>query len=164
MNATPGDLAPVVPVVLVHRDPKVRQHCEDALRVHPDIRVLASLSSGREGLAAAQLSPGLVPGLVVFIEAAQVAVNGADELSELRAATQGGAVALLTAQQADDDLLALLIAGARGYLDPDAHAHWLPKATHALAAGEAWVPRRVVARLLDLLVAPHQAPARVASA
>lgn len=158
MKASPAGGPHPVPVVLVHQDAGVRRHCADVLSADPDIHLLASVSSC-EALAAAHLHRQVV----MFIEAAQVADGQAAVLPGLRAGTRGGAVALLTAQQAEDDLLSLLIGGARGYLDPVIQTHWLPKAARALAAGEAWVPRRMVARLLDMLV-PPQAEARVARA
>ncbi len=59
------------------------------------------------------------------------------------------AVVMLTVSRNDDDLFDSLRAGAAGYLLKDTSAERLPFALRDVAAGEAAIPRALVARLVD---------------
>ena len=59
------------------------------------------------------------------------------------------AVVMLTVSQADDDLFAALRAGACGYLLKDIDSDRLPHALRGVLAGEAALPRTLVARVVD---------------
>ncbi len=56
------------------------------------------------------------------------------------------------------DPLDLLAQGARGYLRPLDLAAFLAKAVRALHEGEAWVPRRMVSRVLERLARRSSSP------
>jgi two-component system, NarL family, nitrate/nitrite response regulator NarL len=60
----------------------------------------------------------------------------------------GTAVVMLTASTDDADLFAALKAGASGYLLKDMNAERLPNAVRGVLAGEAALPRTLVARVL----------------
>jgi DNA-binding NarL/FixJ family response regulator len=47
--------------------------------------------------------------------------------------------------------LAALSNGARGYLKEKAISSFLPKAVRQVEAGEAWVPRKMVGKIVDRL-------------
>lgn len=59
------------------------------------------------------------------------------------------AVVMLTVSKNDDDLFDALRAGALGYLLKDINPERLPHALRGVIAGEAAVPRSLVARLID---------------
>jgi DNA-binding NarL/FixJ family response regulator len=62
----------------------------------------------------------------------------------------------------DDDELVLraIVAGARGYLGPNAGPEVVRKAIEAVTSGSIWAPRRLLSRLIDrLLKVTHTAPA-----
>ena len=59
------------------------------------------------------------------------------------------AVVMLTVSRDDADLFAALRAGARGYLLKDIDPARLPMALEGVLAGEAALPRGLVARLID---------------
>ena len=59
------------------------------------------------------------------------------------------AVVMLTVSRADDDLFDALRAGASGYLLKDIDPARLPLALHGVLAGEAALPRRLVALLIE---------------
>lgn len=61
------------------------------------------------------------------------------------------AVVMLTVSRNDSDLFAALRAGAAGYLLKDTDPDRLPHALRGVMAGEAAVPRALVARVLDEL-------------
>jgi DNA-binding NarL/FixJ family response regulator len=59
------------------------------------------------------------------------------------------AIVMLTVSRDDEDLFAALRAGARGYLLKDIDPDRLPNALDGVLAGEAALPRGLVARLID---------------
>ncbi|HEX2110155.1 MAG TPA: response regulator transcription factor [Gaiellaceae bacterium] len=59
------------------------------------------------------------------------------------------AVVMLTVSRSDDDLFDALRAGASGYLLKDIDPVRLPRALEGVLAGEAALPRALVARLID---------------
>jgi DNA-binding NarL/FixJ family response regulator len=60
-------------------------------------------------------------------------------------------VILLTRRSAPARILSALGQGAQGYLDPRSLRVFLPKAVRAVDAGEAWVPRKMVAKIIECL-------------
>ena len=66
------------------------------------------------------------------------------------------AIVMLTASQEDEDLFEALQAGASGYLLKTTDPQTLPGALRAVLAGEAALPPRLVARVLDEFRAPKQ--------
>lgn len=94
---------------------------EAAVRLQPDIALLDIKMPG-DGIAAAR------------------------EISSACAAT---AVVMLTVSRDDADLFAALRAGARGYLLKDIDPERLPNALAGVIAGEAALPRGLVARVID---------------
>ncbi len=52
----------------------------------------------------------------------------------------------------DDEVLACLIAGAKGYQSLSQLDHYAVKMIKVIDAGEAWVTRKMVAKLLEVLV------------
>jgi DNA-binding NarL/FixJ family response regulator len=68
---------------------------------------------------------------------------------EIAQALPDCAVVMLTVSRNDGDLFDALRAGAAGYLLKDTDPSRLPNALHGVMAGEAAVPRELVARLID---------------
>ena len=68
---------------------------------------------------------------------------------EIAARVPGTAVVMLAASHDDDELFDALRAGAAGYLLKDIDADRLPVALKGVLKGEAALPRRLVARLVD---------------
>ena len=66
------------------------------------------------------------------------------------------AIVMLTASQEDEDLFEALQAGASGYLLKTTDPRSLPGALRAVLAGEAALPPKLVARVLDEFRAPKQ--------
>src|SRR4051812_29468732 len=93
-----------------------------ALEHAPDVCVLDVRMPGMGGIAAAAQIADRVPGT---------------------------AVVMLTVSDADEDVFAALAAGASGYLLKDTDPSRLPFALHGVLAGEAALPRQLMARVLD---------------
>lgn len=75
--------------------------------------------------------------------------GGIRAAAEISVALPDTAVVMLTISISDDDLLEALRAGARGYLLRDTDPERLPLALKGVLAGEAALPRNLVARLME---------------
>ena len=75
--------------------------------------------------------------------------NGIVAAKEIRSALPRCAIVMLTVSGNDDDLFAALRAGAQGYLLKDTDPARLPHALDGILAGEAALPRTLVARVLE---------------
>ncbi len=75
--------------------------------------------------------------------------NGIVAAKEIRSALPGCSIVMLTVSRNDDDLFAALRAGAQGYLLKDTDPGRLPHALDGILAGEAALPRTLVARVLE---------------
>lgn len=75
--------------------------------------------------------------------------HGIAAAREISAALPDAAVVMLTVSRDDSDLFAALRAGARGYLLKDIDPARLPMALEGVLAGEAALPRGLVARLIE---------------
>lgn len=152
----------MVDVGLVHQEAAVRRQLEALLGPHVGVRVRFSVDEAYDALGRL----GTRPVSVLFAQAAQVIGPGAGFVRLARERDPGCRVMLLTAGESDAELLELLRCGAMGFLDPRARPDLLAKAAHALHIGEAWVPRRYVASLIEWLGAqagavPATTPIRV---
>jgi DNA-binding NarL/FixJ family response regulator len=84
--------------------------------------------------------------------------SGVRAAREIAVRTPEVAVVMLTASRDDLDLFQALSAGARGYLLKDTDPDRLPIALEGVLAGEAALPRALVARLIDEFRARDLAP------
>jgi DNA-binding NarL/FixJ family response regulator len=75
--------------------------------------------------------------------------NGISAAREISTRVPETAVVVLTVSRNDDDVFDALRAGASGYLLKDMDAARLPVALKGVLKGEAALPRRLVARLVD---------------
>ena len=79
----------------------------------------------------------------------QMPGSGIAAAAEITKRFEGTAVVMLTVSRNEDDLFDALRAGADGYLLKDTDPNRLPEAIRGVLAGEAAIPRILVARLLD---------------
>jgi DNA-binding NarL/FixJ family response regulator len=77
--------------------------------------------------------------------------DGIRAAGEIAARLPETAVVMLTVSESDEDLFDALRAGARGYLLKDMDVGQLPVALRAMLRGEAAIPRRLAANLVDEL-------------
>jgi DNA-binding NarL/FixJ family response regulator len=76
-------------------------------------------------------------------------VSGIAAAARITAELPGTAVVMLTVSHDDADLFDAIRAGAAGYLLKDIDPERLPHALHGVVAGEAALPRTLVARLME---------------
>jgi DNA-binding NarL/FixJ family response regulator len=79
----------------------------------------------------------------------QMPGNGIAAAAQIAARLPDTAIVMLTVSDSDEDLFAALRAGAQGYLLKDIDPGRLPLALEGVLAGEAALPRALVARVLD---------------
>jgi DNA-binding NarL/FixJ family response regulator len=79
----------------------------------------------------------------------QMPGNGIAAAAQIAARLPETAIVMLTVSDSDEDLFAALRAGAQGYLLKDMDPERLPLALEGVLAGEAALPRALVARVLD---------------
>lgn len=92
------------------------------------------------------LSPGLI--LLNFAMRGSETAGYIDLLLSLSPATS---IVVVGDDLQDEEVLGCLLAGAKGYQNSRQLPIYIGKAVKAIAAGEAWVSRRMTARLLDAI-------------
>ncbi len=123
-----------------------RATCQRLLQREKKIKVVGEARCGLEAMtAAAKLKPRVLL-LDPSVEGESVSL-----VSTILEKSPKTRIILLSERASDADILDALSQGALGYLARPALPTYLTKAVRAVAAGEAWVPRRMVGRLIDQL-------------
>jgi DNA-binding NarL/FixJ family response regulator len=134
-------------VLIVDDDPLVRTLLSEIVNREKDIVILGCATDGLDAVAkAAELQPR-----VILMDLAMPRLDGLAALDRLTALAVPASVLIFT-QDADEDLVMQAVRrGAKGYMPKDAPVDRIPKAIRALAAGEAWVERRLTGRVFEEL-------------
>ena len=132
-----------VTVVLGDAESAMRAGVRRALEAG-GLRVLAEASSAEDVVAAAaELQP------TVCLLAVHLPGCGIAAAQRIKAARRDTKVVMLTGSDRDEDLFAAVRAGADGYLLKTTSAARLAMAVAGVVSGEAAIPRRLVARLVQ---------------
>lgn len=137
---------PQITVVIADSDTRRRGTCMRLLQGVRGITILATLGTVRETIETAVHQPH-----VLLLDLKMARANDAATLPLLRTKSPRTQIILLTGQASDAHVLAGIAQGARGYLDGKLLTRFLVKAVHAVAAGESWVSRAMVGKLIDQL-------------
>lgn len=130
-------------VLIAAGDPRMRSQTRQSLDGH-GFEVVAEAADAAGAVAmAATLRPD------VALLSPQMPGTGIRAATSISIAAPQTAVVMYTDSHRDEDLFAALQAGARGYLWHDTDPLRLPLALKGVLAGEAAVPRELVARLLE---------------
>ena len=147
-----------VRVVVADDHPLAREGIRRLLAVDTEIEVLGEAADGGAALAAVR---ALRPDVLIL----DLQMPEMDGVAVLRALHDlpppAPAVLVLTTYDQDEQLLAALRAGARGYVLKEAEGPELVRAVRALARGEVLLPSAVAARVLTHLTAPVAPPDEV---
>jgi two-component system nitrate/nitrite response regulator NarL len=133
-------------VLLIDDHALVRKGIEELLQSR-GVQVVASVSSGREGVARARE----LPCDVILLDIKMPGMTGIETLKELRAGGIRAPVVMLTMSREDADLGAALRAGAQGYLLKDIEPEELVPALEAVLQGDNVVAREMVGTLAQIL-------------
>jgi DNA-binding NarL/FixJ family response regulator len=110
--------------------------------------VCGEASDGESAVSAAET---LQPDAVV-LDILMPGLSGLEVLEKITAMAPDARVILLTASESDEDLLAGIKAGARGYIVKDAPFDDLARSIREVVEGGAVISTKMTAKLLDVLV------------
>src|SRR5947208_2347660 len=134
-----GESSRPIGVLIVDDDPLVRTLLSEIVNREGDITILGCATDGLDAVTkAVELRPN-----VILMDLAMPRLDGLAALARL-AELEVPANVLIFTQDADEDLVMQAVrSGAKGYIRKDAPVDRIPKAIRVLAAGEAWVERRL---------------------
>jgi DNA-binding NarL/FixJ family response regulator len=146
MRRARAEVSPITVMIAEPRGARVAS-CRSLLRRRRGIRVVGEAWRGAEVVAAATaLKPR-----VLLLDAGVSAGDVVPLLRGIRRGSHGTRVIVLMPRRSEDAALDLLAVGARGYLERRVVEARLVKAVRAVSAGESWVPRRLVPRIIRRL-------------
>ncbi|MGZ6360738.1 MAG: response regulator transcription factor [Ktedonobacterales bacterium] len=140
--------APIT-VLLADDHALVREGTRRLLEAEQDIRVVAEAG---DGLSAVREAERTRPD-VAIVDVAMPEISGIEATRRIKELLPNAAVLALTAYDDDQYVLALLDAGAAGFMLKDARGQELVEAVRAVHRGEAVLQPRVAARALRRAVA-----------
>jgi DNA-binding NarL/FixJ family response regulator len=136
-----------ITVLIADRDEARRAACARLLQPEKGIRVVGRAQSGLEALSATtKLKPRILLLGLNLLQRKKIAL-----LCALRQKSPRTKVILLTHHTPETRILEALSYGARDYLEEKVLSAFLAKAVRCVDAGEAWVPRKMVARIIERL-------------
>lgn len=122
-----------------------REGLAGLVTAQPDLEVVGQASDGLAGLA---LARDLQPDLIVM-DITMPVCDGVEATRLVRAEMPDARILMLTVHDQDEKLFEAIKAGASGYLLKNANSGEFLRAVRTILAGEAAVPPRLAARLLD---------------
>jgi two-component system nitrate/nitrite response regulator NarL len=151
-------MAQRIRLLIVDDHTMFRQGLASLLGVEAAFRVVGQAADGEQAL---RLFEELQPD-VVLMDVMMPCVDGVEATRRLLETTPHARILMLTVSDADEDLLAAIRAGARGYILKDADADELFEAIRRVHAGEAVLSPAVTLRVLQAVrrTPPPPAPAR----
>jgi DNA-binding NarL/FixJ family response regulator len=136
-----------ITVVIAERQSADRAACLRLLEVESGIRVVGEAKSGFEAIS----STGDLRPRILLLDLALARAQGTPLIPALRQKSPQTKVILLTDGASEARTLEALAHGARGYLEKGRMTTFLARAVRVVDAGEAWVPRKMVTRIMDRL-------------
>ena len=136
-----------ITVVIAERQRSDRDACLRLLEGESGIHVVGEAKNGLEAIT----STGRLRPRVLLLDLALTRTQGSPLIPALRQKSPQTKVILLTDGASEARTLEGLAHGARGYLDKALLTTFLPRCVRVVDAGEAWVPRKMVARIMDRL-------------
>ena len=138
---------PPITVLVAEKQKADRTTCLKLLEPESGIRVVGEARSGLEVIS----SSGQLRPRIVLLDLTLARSGGSSLIPAIRQKSPQSKVILLTDRATEGRTLEALSYGARGYLDRSMVAKFLPRAVRVVDAGEAWVPRKMVAKIMDRL-------------
>jgi DNA-binding NarL/FixJ family response regulator len=135
-----------ITVVVADRQKARRAACLRLLGPVKGIRVVGKAGNGLGAIAATRLRPR-----ILLLDLALSSGQGPSLLRLIRRQSPRTRIILLTEGHGEAPILDALARGAPGYLEKKSLSASLTKAVRLVAAGEAWVPRKMVSKVVDRL-------------
>jgi two-component system nitrate/nitrite response regulator NarL len=143
-----------VHIVIIDDHPLFREGVVNTLRAEADFEVVGEGASAADALS---LCAELLPDMLLLD--INIPGGGLSALPALGAACPVTQVVMLTASEAEDDVLAALKAGARGYILKGVAARELVRILRGINSGEPYVTPTLAASLLSDMTSGPAAPA-----
>jgi len=138
---------PLIAVIIADHNKSTRMACLHLLQHEKGIRVAGEARNGLEAITGvAKLKPH-----ILLLNFNLLKKKGTPLLQTLRLKSPRTQVILLTRRSPETTILEALSYGVRGYLRDGLIPTFLPKMVRAVNNGEAWVPRKMVSKILDYL-------------
>jgi DNA-binding NarL/FixJ family response regulator len=137
---------PPITVVIADSDKRRLGVCVRLLRAARGIKVVANVGTVRESIGTSAQQPH-----ILLLDLKMTRANDASTVPLIRTKSPRTQIILLTGRASDAQVLNGISQGARGYLDAKLLRKFLVKAVRAVAAGESWVSRTMVGKLIDQL-------------
>ena len=133
-------------VVLIDDHTVLRDGLKLLLSLEPDLAVVGEAARGRDGVAVVErMRPQ-----VVVTDVGLPDIDGVEVTRQLRERLPETRVLVLTVHDEDNYILALMQAGASGYLLKNAAGDDLVRAIRTVAAGKPWLQPEIARRLMNL--------------
>ena len=132
-------------VLLVGSQQTLTESLAEHLEAEPDLHVVGVTTS----LPRAQSSAGWVDANVALLDSDLVRDAGAYLARTIRSAVSLPRIVLLADQGRDHDVVPLMLAGVSGWVDKSHGIEHLLAAIRAVAAGEDWVPPRLLSVIMN---------------
>jgi DNA-binding NarL/FixJ family response regulator len=146
---------PVVPILIADSERASRNAAARVVQSIRGMRVVGEAQTGHEAVSAtARLKPR-----IILLDLQLSSDFGATLISVLRRRSARSRVILLVGRASEDRIVEALSHGAVGCVTKKEIPLFLPKALEAVAAGEAWMSRKLVPKIVDRL-AGFSAPPR----
>ena len=138
---------PLITVLIADAEKANRDSCLRLLQHEKGIRVVGEARNGLEVIAATvRLRPA-----IVLLDLSLSQSNRVSLVPIIREKSPQTKVILVVDSSSDARILEALSYGAVGSLDRNSLRKFLPKAVRAVYTGEAWVSRKIVAKIIDRL-------------
>jgi DNA-binding NarL/FixJ family response regulator len=141
---------PTINVVIADRQKSSRSLIRDTLQSEKGIAVVGITRNGLEATMAA----GRIKPRILLLNLNLLRGKGDTLLWALRQKSPRTKMILLVRRASETAILGALSIGAQGYLKETDISAFLPQAVRQVEAGEAWVPRKMVLKILDRLFLP----------
>ena len=137
-------MSDMIQIIIVDDHPIFRDGVVKTLEAEPDIEIVGQATSAEE---AERHAGELLPDLILLD--ITIPGGGLHAAKAIAASSPFAKIVMLTASEAEDDVLAALKAGARGYILKGVSGRDLVKIIRSVHAGEAYVTPSLAASLLS---------------
>lgn len=135
-----------ITVLIADRQKRRQATCLQLLKGQRGIHVVAAVDGIPDAIAA--VGAGLD---IVLLDLALARDKDSPVVPLLRAKSRRTHIILLSGAASEGEIVHVIAQGARGYLGTRLLRRFLAKAVRAVAAGESWVSRAMVSKLIDKL-------------
>src|SRR3954468_3337311 len=134
--------------------PVVRDGVAAIINQHPDLKIVAEASNGREAIAAF----GTHKPDVALLDLRMPDMDGIAVIEAIRKAAPDARIIVLTTFDSEEDVASAMRAGAKGYLLKDCPRKDLVEAIRAVHAGKTWIAPPVGSKLMERMSRDHLTP------